>query len=482
MVKSCNVESRENRSFVRLESTVNNSKTLSSHPSWQQGQHLDLDITDLSDSGDGVGRWQNRVVFVPNTVPGDRVTVRLTRVKPRYANAKLQNILSPSGDRIRPRCIVADKCGGCQWQHIEDSLQHQAKCQQIRQAFERIGGFEDVEIAPILTGDSALHYRNKATYPLGVGQQGNIQAGYYRPRSHDLINLNQCPVQDERLNPLLQNVKLDLQQHPWPIYDESRHQGKLRHLALRIGRRTGETLLTLISTDEDLPGLRGQAQAWLQTYPQLVGVALNINPHPTNVIFGDQTTCVAGKPYLQEIFGDLTFQLRPETFFQVNTEAAEALLNQIIADLALQGHEILLDAYCGIGTFSLPLARYVRQVVGLERQGASVQQARINAQINNITNARFYEGAVEKEIMQLEAIPDVVLLDPPRKGCDRATVNALLEQQPQKIIYISCKPATQARDLKLLCEGDRYELIKLQPADFFPQTSHVESAAFLRLR
>ncbi|MFP4008248.1 MAG: 23S rRNA (uracil(1939)-C(5))-methyltransferase RlmD [Spirulinaceae cyanobacterium] len=439
-------------------------------------------MTDLSNSGDGVGRWQNRAIFVPNTVPGDRVTVILTRVKPRYGNAKLQQILSPSPHRLRPRCIVADKCGGCQWQHIRDNFQHEAKCEQIRQAFERIGGFKDVEIAPILTGDSALHYRNKATYPLGVGQQGNIQAGYYRPKSHHLINLNQCPVQDERLNPLLQNVKLDLQKHSWPIYNESRHQGKLRHLALRIGRRTGEILLTLISTDEDLPGLRDQAQIWLQTYPQLVGVSLNINPRQTNVIFGDQTRCVAGKPDLREIFGDLTFQLRPETFFQINTEAAEALLDQIIEELDLQGHEVLLDAYCGIGTFSLPLARYVQQVIGLELQGASVQQARINAQINNIKNVQFYEGAVEQKILQLDAIPDVVLLDPPRKGCDRATINALLKQQPQKIVYISCKPATQARDLKLLCEGDRYQLIKLQPADFFPQTAHVECAAFLQLQ
>lgn len=461
---------------------MNYSKTLSPHPAWQQGQHLELEMTDLSNSGDGVGRWQNRAIFVPNTVPGDRVTVILTRVKPRYGNAKLQQILSPSPHRLRPRCIVADKCGGCQWQHIRDNFQHEAKCEQIRQAFERIGGFKDVEIAPILTGDSALHYRNKATYPLGVGQQGNIQAGYYRPKSHHLINLNQCPVQDERLNPLLQNVKLDLQKHSWPIYNESRHQGKLRHLALRIGRRTGEILLTLISTDEDLPGLRDQAQIWLQTYPQLVGVSLNINPRQTNVIFGDQTRCVAGKPDLREIFGDLTFQLRPETFFQINTEAAEALLDQIIEELDLQGHEVLLDAYCGIGTFSLPLARYVQQVIGLELQGASVQQARINAQINNIKNVQFYEGAVEQKILQLDAIPDVVLLDPPRKGCDRATINALLKQQPQKIVYISCKPATQARDLKLLCEGDRYQLIKLQPADFFPQTAHVECAAFLQLQ
>lgn len=461
---------------------ANDPQTLSTHSSWQQGQRLDLEITDLSDSGDGVGRWRDRVVFVPNTVPGDRVTVRLVRVKPRYANAKLLDILTPSPHRLRPPCVVADKCGGCQWQHISESFQQQAKCNQIRQAITRIGDFGGVEIAPMITGDSALHYRNKATYPLGKGDRGQVKAGYYRPKSHNLINLNQCPVQDERLNPLLQNVKLDLQKQSWPIYDETRHQGKLRHLALRIGRRTGETLLTLISTDDDLPGLEAQAQAWLQTYPQLVGIALNLNPQRTNAIFGQETRCIAGKPYLREIFGGLTFQLRPETFFQVNTEAAEALLTQIIRDLDLQGNEIILDAYCGIGTFSLPLARHAQQVIGLEVQTASVQQAQVNAEINGITNAHFYQGAVEAQISQLASIPDVVLLDPPRKGCDRAVIEALLCLQPRQIIYISCKPTTQARDLKMLCQGDRYELIKLQPADFFPQTAHVECAAFLRLK
>ncbi|MEC4851685.1 MAG: 23S rRNA (uracil(1939)-C(5))-methyltransferase RlmD, partial [Jaaginema sp. PMC 1079.18] len=379
---------------------TNDPQTLSTHSLWQQGQCLEIEVSDLSDSGEGVGRWQDRVVFVPHTVPGDRVTVRLVRVKPRYAIAQLQRILTPSPHRWRPPCWVADKCGGCQWQHITESYQQKAKYNQIRQAFSRIGNFSAVDIAPMIVGDSSLHYRNKATYPLGLGDRGQVKAGYYQAKSHRLINLNQCPVQDERLNPLLQNIKLDLQKQSWPIYDETRHQGKLRHLALRIGRRTGETLLTLVSTDDDLPGLTTQAQVWLQTYPQLVGIALNLNPRRHNVIFGQETRCIAGKPYIQELFGGLTFQLRPETFFQVNTEAAEALLAQILRDLALQGNEVILDAYCGIGTFSLPLARHAQQVIGLEVQAASVQQAQVNAEINGITNVQFYEGAVETQILQ----------------------------------------------------------------------------------
>lgn len=447
---------------------------------WQQGQLVEVEIVNLSDSGDGVGRWGNRVVFVPNSVTGDRAIVRLLRVKPQYAFGKLHQLLARSPFRVRPSCIVADKCGGCQWQHIGDRYQQDSKSELVRQALERIGGFSDPPISPILTARSPLHYRNKVTYPLGIGPAGNVQAGYYRQGTHQLVNLNQCPVQDERLNPLLAGVKRDIQQQGWSIYDEKRHQGQLRHLSLRIGLRTGEVLLTLVSTDLALPRLEEQAQAWLQAYPQLVGVAVNLNPRRTNAIFGRETRCIAGRPYLREIFAGLEFRLRPETFFQVNTEAAELLLDVIVERLNLQGREILLDAYCGIGTFALPLAKRVQQVIGIEVQAASVQQARINAEANAIANFTPLAGTVESQLPKLNEIPDVVLLDPPRKGCDRAVLEALLHIRPQQIAYISCKAATLARDLKALCQTGLYQLTAIQPADFFPQTPHVECAAFLR--
>ena len=446
---------------------------------WQQGQLVELLITDLNDTGEGVGRLEGRVIFVPDTVTGDRVLVRLVRVKSNYATGKLHQLLEPSPHRIRPKCIVADKCGGCQWQHIDDAYQHLAKHNLIVQALERIGEFTSPPVAPILTGDSSLAYRNKATYPLKRSATGQVQAGYYQKGSHQLINLNQCPVQDSRLNPLLAEIKQDIEQMGWSIYDENRHQGRLRHLSLRIGRHTGEMLLTLISTDWKLQDLEVQAQKWLTRYPKLVGVCLNRNPNRTNAIFGDETRCVVGQPYLREEFAGLEFQLRPETFFQVNTEAAEALLNVIVEQLALRGDEVLVDAYCGIGTFTLPLAQRVRQALGIEVQAASVEQGQINAQLNAIANVTFQAGAVETLLPQLGITPDVVLLDPPRKGCDRAVIETLLQTLPEHIVYISCKPATLARDLKLLCQTDDYQLTHVQPADFFPQTPHVECAAFL---
>ena len=446
---------------------------------WRQGELVEVSITDLNDTGEGVGRLGGRVVFVPDTVTGDRVLVRLVQVKPNYATGKLHQVLEESPHRIRAKCMVADKCGGCQWQHIASEYQQSAKHNLVVQALERIGGFTAPPVAPILTADSSLAYRNKATYPLRRSSTGQVQAGYYQKGSHQLINLNQCPVQDSRLNPLLAEIKQDIQQLGWSVYDERRHQGRLRHLSLRIGRRTGEMLLTLIATDWNLKDLEVQAQKWLTRYPKLVGIFVNRNPNRTNVIFGDETRCIAGQPYLREEFAGLEFQLLPETFFQVNTEAAEGLLNAIAQQLALQGDEVLVDAYCGIGTFTLPLAQRVRQAIGLEVQPASVEQAQLNAQRNGISNVIFKTGAVETLLPQLGITPDVVLLDPPRKGCDREVIETLLDTLPGRIVYISCKPATLSRDLKLLCQTGSYQLTHVQPADFFPQTSHVECAAFL---
>lgn len=452
---------------------------------WRQGAQVDLDIYDLSNRGDGVGRWGDRVVFVPDTVPGDRVAARLTHVKPAYANAKLQTIHVSSSERVRPGCIVADKCGGCQWQSVSYSQQLSAKRHQVAQALERIGGLKDLLIDPVIPSEP-FGYRNKATYPLGRSRTtGQVQAGYYQKSSHKLVNLNQCPVQDERLNPLLADVKQDIQARGWSIYNEARHQGRLRHLSLRIGRRTGEMLLTLVSREADLKDLDIQAHEWLNRYPGLVGICLNLNPERTNAIFGAETRCVAGRPYLTERFAGLKFQVGANTFFQINTEQAEVLLQIIRDDLHLTGHEKLVDAYCGIGTLTLPLAKQAKWAIAIESQAESVQQAQTNATLNGIDNVDFRLGDVGTLLPQIEDTVDVVVIDPPRKGCNQAVLAGLQALAPCQIIYVSCNPATLARDLKILCEPAPthpqtcYRVRRVQPVDFFPQTAHVECAVFL---
>ncbi|ELR96413.1 23S rRNA (uracil(1939)-C(5))-methyltransferase RlmD [Gloeocapsa sp. PCC 73106] len=443
-----------------------------------QGQLIELEIEDLNHQGEGVGRFDGCVVFVPDTVVGDRALVRIVHQKKQHRDGKLEKVLVPSPHRIRPHCIVADKCGGCQWQHIDYDYQTQIKRNQVQETLARVGGFDTITVAETLTQVDSLGYRNKATYPLGVSLTQQIQAGYYRKGTHKLINLNQCPVQDPRLNPLLEEVKEDIQQRGWSIDQHLKGTGQLRHLSLRIGRRTGEILLTLVTTTWNLPGILPQSQSWLERYPSLVGVALNLNQAKTNRIFGEQTRTIQGKPYLREIFAGLELHLRPETFFQVNTETAEALLQIIRERLHLQGTELLIDAYCGIGTFTLPLAQEIAQAIGIEVQASSVEQARLNATVNSITNATFYTGAVEALLPELPRA-DILLLDPPRKGCDRVVIETIRQTRPSRLVYISCQPATLARDLRLLCADDFYRLTFIQPADFFPQTPHVEVVAFL---
>lgn len=453
---------------------------------WQQGELVEVKITDLSDSGDGVGRFddaqgelRSRVVFVPDTVTGDRAIVRLVRVKPQYAQGKLHEILEASPHRVRPSCIVADKCGGCQWQHVDYDYQLKAKRNQVIQALERIGGFANPMVDAVLNVTEPLGYRNKATYPLSRSSTGQVQAGYYQKGSHHIVNLNQCPIQDQRLNPLLADVKQDIQKRGWGIYDEKLHRGKVRHLSLRIGRRTGEILLTIVAKDSNLVGIQEQAQDWLTRFPALVGVSLNVNGDRTNAIFGEETRCIAGLPHLREEFAGTKFQIRPDTFFQVHTEQADALLQVILTELNLQGTEILVDAYCGIGTLTLPLAKRVKQAIGLEIQPEAIEQALLNTKLNHLENVTFQAGFVEQTLATLAVKPDIVLVDPPRKGCDPAVIETLREIYPKRIVYVSCNPATLARDLKRLCESDRYQLERVQPADFFPQTAHVECAAFL---
>jgi 23S rRNA (uracil1939-C5)-methyltransferase len=463
-----------------------------SDAAWRQGELIELVIRDLSDRGDGVGRYAGRAVFVPDTVPGDRVQVRLMFVKPQFAHGRLIGIFEASPHRVQPACIVADKCGGCQWQHVDYEYQRTAKRNLVVQAMERIGRFENPPVDELLPMGEVLNYRNKSTYPVGLSEHktlnrdetpskvhGKVIAGYYQKGTHLIVNLNQCPIQDNRLDKILEIVKQDIQKRKWAVYDEKVNQGNIRHVSLRVGRRTGEILLTIVARDRRTKDLWDQSREWMERFG-LVGVCLNINDRKTNAIFGDETSCIIGRGYLNEEFAGLTFQVRSDTFFQVNTEQAEKMLETIETMLELDGTETILDAYCGVGTLALPLAKKVKKVVGIEVQESAVGQSRLNAEINGIENAEFHIGSVATILPTLRGLnPTIVLLDPPRKGCEDTVVDQMLAMKPAKILYMSCNPATLARDLKLFCDSGAYRLVRIQPADFFPQTSHVESAALL---
>ncbi len=453
----------------------------------QQDQIISLEITDLSDSGDGVGRYQDIAIFVADTVPGDIVEAKLTYVKPKFAHARLEKVLTASPHRVRSSCIVADKCGGCQWQVVSYEYQLESKQNQVVQALQRIGGFASEQIhsvmSTIIPAPDPLQYRNKVSYPLATDHhdkgENKVKIGYYQKRSHKIVNINQCPVQDQRLDPFLAGLKRDIRKREWQIYDENTHRGLIRHICLRIGRNTGEILLTIVAKDWEVPKLELQAPLWMEANPNLVGVMLNRNSDRTNTILGAETRCIAGRDYIEEIFTGLKFQLRADTFFQVYTEQAEVLVSLIQRELQLQKTDMIIDAYAGIGTLTLPLSKKVKQAIALEIQPQATAQAEQNAKINGICNVTFHTGTVEELLPQLDLKPDVILLDPPRKGCHPDAIAYLCKSDIPRIVYVSCNPATLARDLNLLVTAGNYKISKVQPLDFFPQTAHVESVAFL---
>jgi 23S rRNA (uracil1939-C5)-methyltransferase len=357
-----------------------------------------------------------------------------------------------------------------------------------------------------LAAPQGLGYRNRAVIPLERGADGHLRAGYYRRGSHRIVNLNHCPVLDPRLDALIAPLKRDLEASDWPI---DRHGGGgLRHLALRVGINTGEVLLTLISADDDLPALEAYAQNWMERWPQIVGVTLNLQSQPNNLLLGPETRCIAGRPWLQERFGGLTYQIAADTFFQVHTHQAERVLPLLEEALGSRPREPgsqgpkaqgpaaqgpgahrpatghLLDAYCGIGTFSLPLARSGWSVHGIEQHPAAVALARRNAEANGLSsNTSFEQGSVSERLGDRLSGCQALLLDPPRKGLDRRVIEAILADPPPQLVYLSCDAATLARDLASLAADEApYQVDWLQPIDFFPNTSHVEVLAALRRR
>ncbi len=449
------------------------------------GDRLQLEITDLGHDGQGVGRHDGLVVFVSGALPGDTVQVRLQAVARRHLVGQLLRVLTPSGDRRRPPCILADNCGGCSLQPLADGAQAAWKQRSLEQTLQRIGGLS-APVRPLLVADPTLGYRNRALIPLERRADGRLRAGYYRRGSHQIVNMARCPVLDPRIDALIAPLKADIEASDWPIdrhgNDPEAVEGPgLRHLGLRVGAATGELLITLISSHDDLPGLEALADAWCERWPELVGVCLNLQPLPTNRLMGDETRVIRGREWIHESFAGLRFRIAADTFFQVNTRQAERLVPHLIEALgpAPEGG-CLLDAYCGIGTYSLPLAATGWQVTGLELHPGAVTMARLNASANGLEDRASFEQADVPQVLE-ERLQgqQALVLDPPRKGLNPFATAAILAARPERIAYVSCDPAALARDLAQLCGSGVYRLNWVQPVDFFPNTSHVEALAAL---
>ena len=454
------------------------------------GVQLELSIDGLSHDGQGVGRLDQQVVFVPGALPGERVRVRVVHQARRHAVAELLQLLDPSPDRRKPPCILADRCGGCSLQHLEAAAQAHWKEDRVRQALARIGGLQ-ATVLPILADASpagsarieGFGYRNRATIPLERLADGRLRAGFYRAGSHRIVNMNHCPVLDPRLDALIKPLKDDLEASDWPVDPNLSADGGLRHLALRLGQRSGECLITLISSHRDLPGLEAMAGSWMERWPEVVGVCLNLQPKATNTLMGPETEVIVGRDWISDTLAGLRFRIGSDTFFQIHPAQAERVVALLLEALPSPEDQAggVIDAYCGVGTFSLPLARAGHRVLGIEQQERSIDQARRNALSNGLEErCRFQAGDVASLLQESLQGIGALVLDPPRKGLDPVVLEIIAADPPRTLVYISCDPSTLARDLGQLCrEGGPYQLRSVQPIDFFPQTSHVEAVAVL---
>lgn len=439
---------------------------------------LELDVEDLDHQGRGIGRHEGVVVLVEGALPDERVRVRVEHRGRRHWVASLLEVLTPSPHRRRPPCILADHCGGCSLQHLSQEGQDAWTMRRLEETLRRLGGLE-VSIRPLLAAASEFGYRNRAVIPLQRQASGPLKAGYYRRGSHRIVNMNRCPVLDPRIDRLIAPLKADLEATGWSA---DPHHGILRHLSLRVGHGSGQVLITLVASQDELPGLRELAADWLERWPEVVGVGLNLQPNPTNVLFGERTLVLAGQDHLMESFGGLELEIGPDTFFQVNTAQAERVLPLLIEALPPEPG-VLVDAYCGIGTFSLPLARLGWQVLGLESHPGAVARAQANAHRLNLANRAHFAvgdvGALLDDRLTAAGPQARLLLDPPRRGLDRVVVEVIRERTPRQVLYLSCDPATLSRDLALLCEGTLYRVEWAQPLDFFPATTHGETFVVL---
>jgi 23S rRNA (uracil1939-C5)-methyltransferase len=445
------------------------------------GQRCEIEITDLSHDGHGIGRCGAAVVFVQDVLPGERVEALVLRRVRHHWLARLERIVQSSPQRQRPPCILASRCGGCSLQHLQSEGQQQWKRHCVITSLERLAGLRPA-VQPMVGARMSLGYRNRAIIPLERTERGEVRCGYYRRHSHRIVNLNHCPVLDARLDALVAPIKADLSATDWPVDRDCQQGGGLRHLNLRIGQRTGEILLTLISSHDRLPGLTEQAQTWMERWPSLVGVGLNLQPQATNLLMGSETRIVAGRGYILERFANLSFRVTADTFFQVFVEQAERVVPFLLEVLQqVDPPGLVVDAYCGNGSFSLPMAAAGWQVVGLELSCQAVRLAQHNARANGLDDrCSFRSCDVAEGLAEVLPMADVLFLDPPRRGLAPAVIRTVLEHPPRRLVYLSCDPGSLARDLKDLVGSGLFTLMMVQPFDFFPHTSHVETLVVLR--
>ncbi|MEQ6375597.1 23S rRNA (uracil(1939)-C(5))-methyltransferase RlmD [Bacillaceae bacterium S4-13-56] len=438
---------------------------------------------DLTHEGSGVAKVNGYPLFVPYGLPGEKAKIKVIHVKKNYGFGKIEEILEESEHRVDPPCPVYEQCGGCQLQHMSYERQLEMKLKQVKDSLRKLGGLPDVPVHPVKGMKDPWRYRNKVQMPVKA-KDGEVQAGFYQKKSHRIIDMDTCIIQQETNDRLVDAVCRLAQKYNVSVYDEDSHQGVLRHIMVRTGQQTGDVMVVLITKTKKLPNAEKIVEEITEAFPNVKSIAHNINFKRTNVIMGDETHILWGEEYIKDSIGDISFAISPRSFYQVNPVQTKVLYDQALEYAELTGKEIVIDAYCGIGTISLFLAQQAKKVYGVEIVPEAVDDAKQNAKLNNIDNAEFFVGEAEKIMPWWRAQglqPDVVVVDPPRKGCEEDLLNAMLKMKPQRIVYVSCNPSILARDLRILVDGG-YDVKEVQPVDMFPQTNHVECVALIELK
>ena len=456
---------------------------------FSKNDEVDILIEDISNEGEGIGHVNGYALFVKDTLPGDYVHAKIIKVKKSYGFARLMDIIKPSEDRTEAVCENAVRCGGCQLQHYRYDRQLDYKQNKVKNALVRMGGFAadfiDSVMEPVIGMDNPYNYRNKAQFPVGKDKEGNTVIGFYAGRTHSIIDSRYCYIQSEVSNKVVSIIRSWIERYGISPYEETKHSGLIRHILVRNGFKTGEVMVCLVVTSKKVPALDKLVEL-LGDIDGLVSVCLNINKDKTNKILGDKIINVYGRDYIEDYIGDVKYRISPLSFYQVNPVQTEKLYSTALDFAGLTGNETVWDLYCGIGTISLFLAKSAKSVLGVEIVPQAISDAKVNAQINNIDNALFTCGAAEdvedflteNELQHIYGNPDVIVVDPPRKGCDSKLLDTIISHSPERIVYVSCDPATLARDLKILCE-DVYEIKRVRACDMFGMSGHVETVVLL---
>ena len=440
-----------------------------------------LEIEDCGIDGEGIGKADGFTVFVKDAVIGDTVTAKIIKAKKNYGYGRLMEVLKPSPYRVEPKCEFARQCGGCQLQALSYDQQLVFKTNKVKGHLERIGGFTDIPMEPIIGMDELFHYRNKAQFPVGRNKEGKIVTGFYAGRTHNIIENRDCALGVAENKEVLDRVIAHMEKYGIEPYNEATGKGLVRHVLIRYGYFTKEVMVCLILNGNKIPKEELLVKS-LCEIPGMTSITINVNKKRSNVILGEEICLLWGQEYITDRIGDISYQISPLSFYQVNPMQTQKLYAKALEYADLHGQETVWDLYCGIGTISLFLAQKAKFVRGVEIVPAAIENAKENAKLNGLENTEFFVGKAEevlpREYKKNGVYADVIVVDPPRKGCDETLLETMVEMNPERIVYVSCDSATLARDLKYLCERG-YELRKVCPVDQFGMTVHVETVVLL---